>query len=524
MDTVLKNYFEKSKEIGEKRNIVIKTVFKKKNCIYVRGYNYNRNRFGEEYGDFEQLYYSFLKGLRSKKEMSDELALSTEEWVNKAKEVHPEYDYSITEYINNRVPVKILCPKHGVFSVMTKVFVKPEYKCAKCLKYESFISNKEVLYLELKKKFPNYEFDLSTYKTLNSKIRIICPKHGEYWQSVKYALRSFGCPKCVNEINGRKQRTPLNKFIEQAREVHGDKYDYSKVEYVNNSTKICIICPEHGEFWQEPATHLRSQGCPKCSHTYKRTKDDFIEDARKVHGDKYDYSKVEYVDTKTKVCIICHEKDEFGNEHGEFWQTPKNHLKGYGCKKCSNNFLDENIFILKSQKIHGDKYDYSKVEYVNNKTKVCIICPEHGEFWQIPNCHLSGQGCPLCKTSHLEREMKQFLVDNEINHVYQYHNKDIFDRQSFDFYLPEYNIAVECQGEQHYVANFFKSKGIEYAEKHLEYIQGLDKKKRDIAKENGITVLYYLNKKFLKYINEENRNNCYTSKKELLKRIKEVKN
>ena len=110
------------------------------------------------------------------------------------------------------------------------------------------------------------------------------------------------------------------EFIKKAKEIHGNKYDYSKVEYKNTSTKVCIICPEHGEFWQTPNHHLQGHGCPKCKnekirkrHTHNITI--FIEKARKVHGDKYDYSKAEYINASTKVCIIC-------PEHGEFWQTP----------------------------------------------------------------------------------------------------------------------------------------------------------------------------------------------------------
>ena len=182
------------------------------------------------------------------------------------------------------------------------------------------------------------------------------------------------------------------EFIAKAREVHGDKYDYSKVEYVGALTKVCIICPEHGEFWQEANSHLRGQGCPKCKYEKQTSStEEFIQKAHKVHGDKYDYSKVEYVGALTKVCIIC-------PEHGEFWQIPSAHLRGQGCPKCKakKQTCTTDEFIAKAKKIHGDKYDYSKVNYVNRKTKVCIICPKHGEFWQTPNHHLSGCGCPKC--------------------------------------------------------------------------------------------------------------------------------
>ena len=124
------------------------------------------------------------------------------------------------------------------------------------------------------------------------------------------------------------------EFIEKARKVHGDKYDYSKVVYKNAITKVCIICPEHGEFWQEAYSHTKGCKCQACAGSKKLTTEEFIEKARKVHGDKYDYSKVEYKNNRTPICIIC-------PEHGEFWQLPINHLKGCGCKHCKGKRITE---------------------------------------------------------------------------------------------------------------------------------------------------------------------------------------
>ena len=125
----------------------------------------------------------------------------------------------------------------------------------------------------------------------------------------------------------------FNEFIERAKKVHGDKYNYSKVDIVDNNKKVCIICPKHGEFWQTPKSHIvRKYGCPKCgreicANKTKKTNNEIINDFLSVHGKKYDYSKVEYTNAYTKVCIIC-------PKHGEFWQTPHDHLKGVGCPKC----------------------------------------------------------------------------------------------------------------------------------------------------------------------------------------------
>ena len=186
------------------------------------------------------------------------------------------------------------------------------------------------------------------------------------------------------------RKLTTEEFIKRAREVHGDKYDYFKVKYVNSQTKIEIICPEHGKFYQTPNNHLKGKGCPKCNGGIFLGCDDFVQKAKKVHRDRYDYSRVEYINSKTKVCIIC-------PEHGEFWQTPDKHLQGDGCPECAGNkLLTCENFVKKAILIHSDKYDYSFVDYVNYKTKVKIVCPEHGPFWQKPANHLQGCGCPEC--------------------------------------------------------------------------------------------------------------------------------
>ena len=185
------------------------------------------------------------------------------------------------------------------------------------------------------------------------------------------------------------------EFIKKAKFVHGDKYDYSLTKYINYATKIDIICSVHGIFHQNIGTHLNGYGCSKCSGTYKKTTEDFIRESKKIHGNKYDYSITEYKDCRHKINIIC-------PIHGIFSQDPNSHLRGWGCRKCSgNDNKTSNDFIRMSQKVHGDKYDYSKVDYVNVLKKIIIICPKHGEYLQTPPNHLHGNGCPKCKESDL---------------------------------------------------------------------------------------------------------------------------
>lgn len=188
------------------------------------------------------------------------------------------------------------------------------------------------------------------------------------------------------------KKLTTEQFIEKARLVHGDKYDYSKTVYNKMKEKVCIICPEHGEFWQQPRHHLSGSNCPICNPYHSLDLDAFLQKSREVHGDKYDYSKVMFKGNRTKVCITC-------QKHGEFWQLPPNHMRGSGCPFCADEKLRDTKeeFISKATKIHGDRYDYSKVKYVNSQTKVCIFCKEHGEFWQKANDHVQGRGCPICR-------------------------------------------------------------------------------------------------------------------------------
>ena len=185
----------------------------------------------------------------------------------------------------------------------------------------------------------------------------------------------------------------LEKFIDKAVAVHGDLYDYSSVEYTSSSEKVCIICPEHGEFWQSPADHVRGRGCPVCANAKKgrktMTTEEFIMKAIEKHGDRYKYGKTVYKGPSVKVTITC-------SEHGDFQQLPYSHLNGSGCPKCKGFGKTTEDIVNDFKKTHGDLYDYSKVEYNGSKVPVVIICRKHGEFTQTPQKHIKGQGCPDC--------------------------------------------------------------------------------------------------------------------------------
>ena len=268
-------------------------------------------------------------------------------------------------------------------------------------------------------------------------------------------------------------------FLDRLKEVHGDTYDYSLVKYVNMHTPIDIICPIHGVFSQKPYKHLQGKRCHKCFGTHKKTKNEFISEAKAVHGNKYDYSNVVYRTCETKVEIKC-------NDCGTvFYQLPYAHLQGKGCGFCNGGSkMTIEQFIQKAKKIHGDKYDYSKVEYKNNKTKVCIICKEHGIFYQTPNDHLDGCGCPICNESRLESMTRLKLDEKGLKYVSKY-KADWLQQQHLDFYLPDLNIGIECQGIQHFKpVEFFG--GDEQLKRQIE----LDEKKKRLCEENNVEIIY----------------------------------
>ena len=236
-----------------------------------------------------------------------------------------------------------------------------------------------------------YDYSKTVYVNAHAKIYIVCSTHGDFKQRPNDHKYGNGYPRCARKENSDKQRASREKFIIKAKRVHGDKYDYSLVDYRNNKCKINITCSTHGTFEQRPSDHLIGRGCQQCARDSQRmTTYDFTSKASVVHGDKYDYSESTYIDSVTKVKINC-------KLHGVFYQQPAEHLVGSGCGVCARNIkLTTSDFIRKSILTHGNKYDYSSVDYINSSNKVKIICREHGDFEQIANDHVLGKGCCAC--------------------------------------------------------------------------------------------------------------------------------
>jgi len=263
-----------------------------------------------------------------------------------------------------------------------------------------------------------YDYSRVQYKGARSKVEIVCPDHGPFWQEPRNHLDGHGCSEC-GAIRGGKAKHTNASFIERARAVHGDKYDYSRVEYKTSQTPVEIVCPDHGPFFPRPGNHVsRKSGCPQCAGYAPTTLELFLQRATKVHGTKYDYSRVQYSGVQTKVEIVC-------PEHGPFWQEPLSHTNGRGCQKCgvvqcsTAQRLSQETFIARARAIHGDKYDYSQVNYRGALVKIEIVCPEHGPFSQVANYHLTGNGCQKC-AQNFPVTREEFITRAQAEHPNKY--------------------------------------------------------------------------------------------------------
>lgn len=299
------------------------------------------------------------------------------------------------------------------------------------------------------------------------------------------------------------------QFINKAKEIHGNRYDYSLVEFIKSNEKVIISCKIHNFFEQTPSNHLYlKQGCQKCANNYLSNTAEFIEKATKIHKIKYDYSKVEYVNAKTKVIIIC-------RQHGIFNQQPNDHLNGKGCLKCSYFRKRKKTtieFIEKAATIHKNKYNYSKVNYINIRTKVIIICVVHGDFEQRTDDHLRGSGCPFCvnKTEFILYEYLQQLFNNTITKQFKkVWCKNMITNKylPFDFCIDEYKIIIELDGAQHF------RQVLNWSSPDTQFEN--DKYKQKCANDNGYCQI--------RLLQEDVFDNKYDWKTELINNIEKIK-
>lgn len=339
-----------------------------------------------------------------------------------------------------------------------------------------------------KKHGGKYDYSKVEYVNSQTKVCIICPEHGEFWQTPVGHMRGRGCQKCANIRRGDTFRSNHDEFIERANEKHGGKYDYSKVEYDSAMKKVTIICPEHGEFEMTPMNHLLGQGCPKCSRR-GLSLPELITEFRKIHGDAYNYDKVVFGKMNDKVIMTC-------PKHGDFSQSPTKHLRGQGCPKCAVEkrsvvqTMTHDDFVMKSKAIHGDKYDYSKVEYVGAHIPVTITCKVHGDFNQIPNDHLCGHGCPSCGNNISTAETAISECIRSFGFEPKENDRSILDGYEIDVFVPSEHIGIEFDGlkwhcDQYKDDNYHLNKTDECLKKGIRLIHIFEDEwahKQDIVK------------------------------------------
>ena len=317
-------------------------------------------------------------------------------------------------------------------------------------------SEKTKLFIEKARKIHGDKYDYSKveYTKSREKIIVICKEHGLFEQTANSHIQCIGCPVC-GRIKASKTKTfTHDEFIKKANEVHNNLFDYSKVEYINSQTKVIITCKIHGDFEQMPNSHLQGCMCWDCGRiklieAQSFTIDEFIKRAHEIHNHKYDYSQVIYTGANNDVIIIC-------KTHGKFNQRPSKHINcKQGCAMCSGkyNFTTEE-FINKCLITHGNKYDYSKSQYVNSKTKVLITCKKCGDFEQNPSEHYNaGANCPNCINSNYSKQSIIYLnfieklLNIKIQHAENGTEYKILNIGKADGYCKETNTIYEYHGD-----------------------------------------------------------------------------
>lgn len=256
------------------------------------------------------------------------------------------------------------------------------------------------------------------YIMASERVEIHCFDHGSFFQSPTSHSGGSGCHKCSSIKRGTKRTYSYEYFLAKSREVHGEKYSYVKDSYINSQIKMSIRCKIHGIFQQTPTEHFK-RGCPRCGNeergrARRMTYEIFVKKAREVHGDKYDYFDKNYITSQTKITISC-------KKHGDFLQSPNNHLRGHGCIFCTHVVQKTTEkFIKEATELHNGEYDYSLTEYTKAHTKVVIICKIHGKFNMTPAHHVGGgEKCPKCY-GKITKTTEEFIVEAKTIHGDKY--------------------------------------------------------------------------------------------------------
>lgn len=419
--------------------------------------------------------------------------LTQEQYIAKARAKWGDaYDYSESVYLAGLKPITIRCIKHNhYFTVQAGNHICTSGKplmggCPLCAQerlteyrrkkheeslrkteqkkkvYKPRLTHKERFLKKARAMYPDYDFSRVEYKDRETYIVVVCPVHGEFKIRPRTLLigekgqKPHGCWKCNNLIPPYEKELTLDTFKNRMHELYGDKYAFVWSDYKNKQSMIRFTCKEHGEQRRSVTGLLDGKGCAYCNGKFYPP--DWIKNARAVHGEKYEYDESrpprktsDYIRYKCPV-------------HG--WQETRydcHVLQGCGCALCAGvqNKLSTEVrkqrWIERCRKKFNDRFDYSQFEYVDNDTKGTIICREHHcSFITDPWTHLRGSGaCPLCSSSKGEALIRTWLENNKVKFDTQYKlpNENMFCKRQYllaDFYLPDLNLIIEMNGEQHY--------------------------------------------------------------------------
>ena len=439
--------------------------------------------------------------------------------------------YTLTiedEYIHRDAKVLCTCNIHGTSKyVNLRHFLDGSTGgCEVCLKEKQReIEKQNFINKFIEKWGDNYSFEKLNYITWRDSGIITCKEHGDFeLKQIRYAFDRIPCPVCL-ERHLTKQRN--TEYLTRLNEIYGDRYIWITTEFGDYyKDYVKFICPKHGITEQTLCTLLNTQvgyniACPKCRKEYTNKQksyqlEDALNKAKSLECCKYyDFSLItEWKGVKEYYTFRCTKHNEcFQQTFDQIFNAQYN-----GCKTCQKENREENFvpfytneeFIERARKIHGSKYDYSKVNYITNRDKVCIICPKHGEFWQTPGNHIDGRcGCPKCQSSRLENSVRVLLEENNIEFIPQKSLRDLTNEimggqpQKIDFFLPHHNICIECQGEQHFFPVTFGKMSKEKAKKQYERNTELDKFKFKALTQQDYDIVYFFKFNNLKYENGE---------------------
>jgi very-short-patch-repair endonuclease len=431
--------------------------------------------------------------------------MTIEEFIRRSEEIHqdedgnPKYIYIKTVYEKSIEKVIITCRRHDDFLQTPNGHLdgKGCQKCSTEINAKKQTKTTQQFILEAQQKHinddgsPKYIYDDVDYKTAMTPVKIKCKNGHIFEQTPNGHLGGSGCAQCSGCYQSNTE-----EFIQKAILIHKDQegfplFDYNEVDYKNAATKVIIKCRNGHRFEQTPNGHLNDQGCEYCAQgRWIFSTDQFIDEARKVHFDKYDYSKTVFTKMMDKVKIICkiHES--------EFEQTPSNHITHkQGCRDCGrlkaseSRRIDVEEFIKEANIVHNViKYDYSLVydAYETRSIKVPIICGKcNNPFPQTPRDHLRGSGCPICKNK-TQIIFYEYLKKEFGDEVFEIEKKFEDCRNirplPFDFYSESLNLVIEVDGGQHF-------REIRKFKSTLEYRQNIDFKKMKFLKDKGIYLI-----------------------------------